>query len=180
MMARPARHPMIKNSMKRTKNIPNSILAIPAAAPAIPPNPRAAAIMEMTKKTAAQYSIDASFRQKSADRDFSLPCVSNENPFATRPLESQADAQPRPYRPRHSMRRTTKYAQRRPNEEARQQTQVFGNPLESVLNDLASVLVLFQNPVEFLDVGRFWKVVVETGLFEYCLVRPGSIAGNGD
>ena len=102
--------------MKRTKNIPNSILAIPAAAPAIPPNPRAAAIMEMIKKTAAQYSIDASFRQM----------------------------------------------------------------LESVLNDLASVLVLFQNPVEFLDVGRFWKVVVETGLLEYCLVRPGSIAGNGD
>jgi hypothetical protein len=74
----------------------------------------------------------------------------------------------------------TKYAQRRPNEEARQQTRVFGKPLESVLNDLASVLVLFQNPVEFLDVGRFWKVVVETGLFEYCLVRPGSIAGYGD
>ena len=47
------------------------------------------------------------------------------------------------------MRRTTKYAQRRPNEEARQQTQVFGKPLESVLNDLASVLVLFQNPTEF-------------------------------
>jgi hypothetical protein len=55
---------MIRKSMKRTKKIPNNILAIPAAAPAIPPNPRAAAIMEMTKKAAAQYSIDAPFRQK--------------------------------------------------------------------------------------------------------------------
>jgi hypothetical protein len=79
-----------------------------------------------------------------------------------------------------SLDEATKYAQRRANEEANQQTRVFGKPLESVLNDLASVLVLFQNPVEFFDVGRFWKVVVETGLFEYCLVRPGSIAGNGD
>jgi hypothetical protein len=79
-----------------------------------------------------------------------------------------------------SLDEATKYAQRRPNEEARQQTQVLGKPLESVLNDLASVLGFFQNPVEFLDVGRFWKIVVETGLFEYCLVRPGSIAGNGD
>jgi hypothetical protein len=75
MMARPARHPMIRNSMKRTKNIPNSILAIPAAAPAIPPNPRAAATMEMTKKTAAQYSIDASFRQKYASQHFGSAVV---------------------------------------------------------------------------------------------------------
>ena len=60
------------------------------------------------------------------------------------------------------------------------QARVFGKPLASMPGDFASVLALLQNPVEFLDVGRFWKVVVEPGLFEYCLVRPGSIAGNGD
>jgi hypothetical protein len=42
------------------------------------------------------------------------------------------------------------------------------------------VSALFQKPIKFLNVGRFWKVVVETGRFEYSLVRPGSIAGYGD
>ena len=91
MMALPARHPMIRKSIKRAKNIPNSIFAIPAAAPAIPPNPRAAAITETTKKTIAQYSINASFRQKSADRHFSLVRVERTT-LAKLACGPQADA----------------------------------------------------------------------------------------
>jgi|SRR5579872_2279609 len=150
MMALPARHPMIRKSIKRAKNIPNSIFAIPAAAPAIPPNPRAAAIMETTKKTIAQYSINASFRQKSADRHFSLVRVERTT-LAKLACGPQADARTSP-----SANRTT------------------------LRNNFTSMLVLFQNSVEFLDVGRFWKVVIETGFFIYCLVRLGPVTGNGN
>src|SRR5579872_1408436 len=128
MMALPARHPMIRKSIKRTKNIPNNIFAIPAAAPAIPPNPRAPATSEMTKKTIAQYSMDASFRQKSADRHFSLARFEGTI-LATFAFGPQAA--------RHRANRASRY--------------------EPSRNNLASLLGLFQNPVEFFDVSGFGR-----------------------
>jgi hypothetical protein len=46
-----------------------SILAIEAAAPAIPPKPRTAAIMAMMKKTTAQYSMMISFSARQYGMD---------------------------------------------------------------------------------------------------------------
>jgi hypothetical protein len=42
---------------KRTKKTKNKILAIPAAVPAMPPNPKAAAINATIKKVSAQLNI---------------------------------------------------------------------------------------------------------------------------
>src|SRR6476620_7791987 len=44
----------------RTRKIKNKIFAIPADAPAIPPNPKAAATRATIKNTRAQYSLVAS------------------------------------------------------------------------------------------------------------------------
>src|SRR5690349_25154944 len=51
--------PRPKNSemTKRTRNTKNKTLAIPAAVPAIPPKPRTAAIMAITKNVMAQLNI---------------------------------------------------------------------------------------------------------------------------
>ncbi|OFR02790.1 hypothetical protein HMPREF2907_08470 [Neisseria sp. HMSC055H02] len=45
--------PKIKDNTAKTKKQINRILAIPAALPAMPPKPRKAAMMAMTKKTTA-------------------------------------------------------------------------------------------------------------------------------
>jgi hypothetical protein len=50
-------HPNISEITKRMRKTKNKILAIPAALAAIPPKPKKAAIMAMTKKTAAQYNM---------------------------------------------------------------------------------------------------------------------------
>jgi hypothetical protein len=47
-------NPKIKETIKRTRNIKNKILAIDAAPEAIPPNPKKAAITAIMKNTAAQ------------------------------------------------------------------------------------------------------------------------------
>jgi hypothetical protein len=44
--------------------MPNRILAIAAAAPAIPQKPSTPAIIDITKKTKAQYSMRASWQYK--------------------------------------------------------------------------------------------------------------------
>jgi hypothetical protein len=44
----------------RTRKMKNKIFAIPADAPAIPPNPKAAATRATIKNTRAQYSMVAS------------------------------------------------------------------------------------------------------------------------
>jgi len=54
----------MSDTIKTTRNITNSIFAIPAAAPAIPVNPRTAAIIATTGKTKAQpcnYRIPENF-----------------------------------------------------------------------------------------------------------------------
>ena len=48
---------MIKDIIQITKNTKNRIFAIPAADPAIPPNPNTAAIIAMTKNTSDQCNI---------------------------------------------------------------------------------------------------------------------------
>lgn len=47
--------------MNITRKIKNNILAIPAAAPAIPPKPNRAAINAITKKITAHFNITISF-----------------------------------------------------------------------------------------------------------------------
>ena len=49
--------PITRDITNRTKNKKNSIFAIPAAAIAIPPKPKAAAINAMIKKTSAQLNM---------------------------------------------------------------------------------------------------------------------------
>jgi hypothetical protein len=46
--------PVIREIKKITRNMKNKILAMPAAAPAMPPKPRNAAMTAIIKKTAAQ------------------------------------------------------------------------------------------------------------------------------
>ena len=48
---------MMSATTNRTKKRKNKTLAIPAAVPAIPPNPKTAAITETTKNTKAQYNM---------------------------------------------------------------------------------------------------------------------------
>ena len=51
------RRPMIRLIMKNTRNKKNTVLAMPAAVPAIPPKPRAAAISAITKNVKAQDNM---------------------------------------------------------------------------------------------------------------------------
>ena len=48
---------MTTDIAKRTKNPKNKNLAIPAAEPAMPPNPNIAAIKAMTKKVNDQFNM---------------------------------------------------------------------------------------------------------------------------
>jgi hypothetical protein len=52
-----ARRPVKKDRIQTTKKTKNKIFAIPAAVPAIPPNPRIAAIIAMIKKIKVQRSM---------------------------------------------------------------------------------------------------------------------------
>jgi hypothetical protein len=54
---RPARSPNISSTKNITKNKKNNNFAIPAAATAIPVNPKIAAMIAMTKKMAAQVNM---------------------------------------------------------------------------------------------------------------------------
>ena len=58
------RGPLVKwvtrETKSRTRKMKNKIFAIPADAPAIPPNPKAAATRATIKNTKAQYSMGAS------------------------------------------------------------------------------------------------------------------------
>src|SRR6476660_8635152 len=58
------RDPLVKwvtrDTKSRTRKMKNKILAIPADAPAIPPNPKAAATRATSRNTRAQYSMVAS------------------------------------------------------------------------------------------------------------------------
>ena len=57
----------IKAMINRTIKIKNRICAIPDAAPAIPPNPKMAAMIAITKSSKAQLSIeDSSLRHSFA------------------------------------------------------------------------------------------------------------------
>jgi hypothetical protein len=49
--------PLIKETRNKMRNTKNSILAIPAAATAIPPNPKTAATIAMIRNIADQRSI---------------------------------------------------------------------------------------------------------------------------
>jgi hypothetical protein len=51
------RRPKIRAIMNSTRKIKKRILAMDAAAPAIPPKPKKAAIIAMIKKTTAQYNM---------------------------------------------------------------------------------------------------------------------------
>ena len=53
---------MINESIKSTRNTKNKIFAIPAAAPAIPPNPKTAAINAITIKVIVQRNICVCFK----------------------------------------------------------------------------------------------------------------------
>jgi len=52
------RLPIIRDTIKRIRKTTNSIFAIPAAVPAIPPKPKTAATKAIIRKTIAQVSID--------------------------------------------------------------------------------------------------------------------------
>src|SRR5690606_17477343 len=71
------RRPMMKDTMNRTRNTTNRILAMPVAVPAMPPKPRTAAMMAMIRNVIAQLSmvvlLDWFYIQRSC-ADFSLPC----------------------------------------------------------------------------------------------------------
>ena len=54
--------PAIKLRTKRIKKIKNKILAMPPAPAAIPPNPKIAAIIAITKKIIVQRNITLSFK----------------------------------------------------------------------------------------------------------------------
>lgn len=54
--------PFNKDSTKSTMNIKNTTLAIPAAAPAIPPNPRIAAIIAIITNVIVQRNIFFGFK----------------------------------------------------------------------------------------------------------------------
>jgi hypothetical protein len=55
-----ALRPSTKPTINSTRKIKKSILAISLAVPAIPPNPNTPAIIAITKKTSAQYSMNSS------------------------------------------------------------------------------------------------------------------------
>ena len=60
--ATPLPLPAIKLSTNNTRKIKNKILAIPAAPAAIPPNPKMAAIIAITKKIIVQRNISSIFK----------------------------------------------------------------------------------------------------------------------
>jgi hypothetical protein len=53
--------PKTKETIAKTKNTKNKILAMSMAEPAIPPNPSTAAIIAMIKNVTAQFNIVTSF-----------------------------------------------------------------------------------------------------------------------
>src|SRR4029078_6051807 len=54
------RRPLISDTTNRTRNTTNRILAIPAAVPAIPPNPSTAAMIAITRNVSAQDNMAVS------------------------------------------------------------------------------------------------------------------------
>jgi hypothetical protein len=68
------RSPMIRNITNNTKNKKNNIFAIPTAATAIPPKPKAAAMIAITKNIIAQLNmIDSLCNDTHSRRVYFLP-----------------------------------------------------------------------------------------------------------